>query len=141
MNFLIKALEELKTELLIGVDNPNDFKMTPQIIVGRALGRTFCTDIKVVVLLSFQGFLSSLSQLALVGNLSRKNYYLLVVYSANDELASHLKPRSIMFGMGFTVFKYTASYTPDDIVRSLSDIIPKINGPVCVFIEESSLNG
>jgi len=141
MNFLIKALEELKTELLIGVDNPDNFKITPQIVVGRALGRTFCTDTKVVMLLSFQGFLASLSQLVLVGSLSRKNYYLLVVYSAKDTAESHLKPRSLMFGMGFTVFKYTASYTSEDIVRSLRDIIPKINGPVCVFIEESSLNG
>ncbi len=141
MELLLRSLSDMGLESYIGLAETSPIETSCPFIVSRALGRSYCTEHKIVVIMNFFGFIQSLPQLATVGRLARQRFYILVVYSSKDEDLLHIKPRSIMFGMGFSVFKYTANYKEEDVVRGLKDVIPKINGPTCVFIEESSING
>jgi len=140
MYFIVDTLKELNVDVYLGLFSSDKTEDSAPFVVSRALGRTFCTDKKVVVVLSYLGFIKALPNLMDAGILSRRNFFVIITIPSLGA-RNHIKVRSIAYGLGFSAFKLTASYTCSDVDKFIRDILPKVNGPVCIFIEESSING
>jgi len=121
---------------LLSLSGKDAIHSNPEVAVDMSLGLSYGSSNKLLCLMHFTSFLRALSSISQIGYLGRESIYFVVVYNKETFKFKHLAHKSLAFGLGFNVFDYKDQDTDGANSKSMLEIIDRLPGPVCIFIEQ-----